>query len=369
MNGNRNKLKKGKKSPGSSTCDTPTSSQVSRAPSPDSSFTPVPQQWAPSQDLANPGADLQKFTFVALKGFEAGPKSRQHSEQSATSSVMTAAAHGGPVSLSSPPAGYDWNKNTFSLGYQGDPLNPQAHSSPIHTADPGASFMVPLRSEATYQHTTGVSSPDFHAGTTQWSTFKTTFPRSIRKAEVVADDGGAAFQHGGSSSGGSHVSPRASTTVFSATNTRGPAPQNANVPDCLTAGSAYLYRLFHERLADTPLAAPPETPHLDGAMYMAGLTRPSNMTDGGDHVLSAATFLSASLPAFSHVLGYSAYPVAYQMRFSDLVHFSKNIQSNTNEEERTSGSTFTPSETIRKLGTSCCSLSNANRQDDLYYMV
>nr|VWO99456.1 N/A [Ganoderma boninense] len=307
-------------------------------------------QLPPGQDLASTGAGAQRSSFVAQEGFEAGSKSRQLSGQSTTESVMVA-GHSGLVSLSSPAPGYDWNKKSLSRGFQNDPLNPQGHSSAIHTADPGASFMVPFRSEATYQHIAGFSSPEFRANAAQWSAYQIAYPRSIREAELLAK-GVNAVPAG---PGGSQTSSRASTTVVPAAI---PPAQKSNVPDCLTAGSAYLYRLFHERLADAPPTAPPETPHLDSAMYMAGLTRPSGTTDGrgASQALSSATLLSTSAPLFSSVLGYSGYPVAYQLRFSDLVHLSKNVrgsaEGDTVKVEGPSASTVV-SETVANSGTSC----------------
>ncbi|PIL22750.1 hypothetical protein GSI_15443 [Ganoderma sinense ZZ0214-1] len=338
VNSSRNKAKKGKKHTGSSTGETTPSSQVSRGASPDGSFTPILPQPAPGQDLSNTGATMQKFTFVALEGFETGSKSRQRSGQSSTGSTMVATGHSGLISSSSSAAGYDWNKTPLSRGYQTDPLNPQAHLSPIHTTDPGASFMVPFRSEAT-DH----SSPDFRSNVAQWSAYRTAYPRNIREAELLV----SSVTTVPSGPGGSYISSRTSATAFPTSKT-----PSQNVPDCLTAGSAYLYRLFHERLVDTPPTAPPETPHLDGAMYMAGLTRPSGTIEGrgAPQALSSATLPSASMPVFPSVLGYSGYPVAYQMHFSDLIHLSKITQGNTAKVEGPSANTFIPSSTVPKLG-------------------
>ncbi len=212
--------------------------------------------------------------------------------------------------------------------------------------------MVPFRSDATYQHTTVASSPDFRADAAQWSGYNTTFPRSIREAELLANGGSAAPQYGGPGSGGSPASPRASTTVFPATIPRDPASHIPGVPDCLTAGSAYLYRLFHERLPDAPPVAPPETPHVDGGIYMAGLTRPSGMVDG-----RGPPPLPTSVSMFSPVLGYSAYPVAYPMSFRDLVHLTKTIRGSADKDSGPLANTFVLGETIRKQGTSSRALS------------
>ncbi|KAI1794967.1 hypothetical protein LXA43DRAFT_1179271 [Ganoderma leucocontextum] len=352
VNGNRGKSKKVKQSSGSSTGETSTS----RGLSPEGSFAPLLPHKAAGQELANPGAGARKFTFVALEGFEAGPRIRQHSGQSVTGSAM---ATSGLVSLSSPAAGYDWSKSPLLRDYQDGPLYPQAHSSPMHTADPGASFTAPFRSEATYQHTTAVSSPDFHVDAVQWSTYKTTYPQSIREAELFASAAPTIPHYDGSGLGpsGSYASPTVSTTVFPSM-TPGPALQDRNVPDCLTAGSAYLYRLFHEVLADAPPGAPPETPLSDGGVYMAGLTRPSNTTDGrlGGAPPSSATLLSTSVSMLSPVVGYAAYPVAYQTRFCDLVHLTKTLRGDADKHSGPSTSTHVIPETTLQPSTFHCSL-------------
>ena len=327
VNINKGKSMKGKRSAGSSAS---TPSQTSRGPSPESLPTPLTVQ-----ELANSGTDVRKYTFAALEGFEAGPKAREYSGQSAGS-------YGGIISLSSPAGGYDWSKSALSGNYREGPLSPEVQSSPMHTADPGASFMVPFRSEATYD-ATAVSSPDFRANATQWDSYKTAHPRSFREAELFAGVAPAVPQYRGS--GGLQMSSGTPTSVFRST-ALGPALQNPNVPECLTAGSAYLYRLFHERLVDGP-AAPLEMPPLDGGMYMAGLTRP----------LSSATLLPPPVPMFSPVLGYSAYPVAYPMSFCDLIHLTKTVRGTPDKDPGPSADTSIPCAATRKPGASFCALS------------
>ncbi|RPD62639.1 hypothetical protein L226DRAFT_326610 [Lentinus tigrinus ALCF2SS1-7] len=113
--------------------------------------------------------------------------------------------------------------------------------------------------------------------------------------------------------------PGASTTV---------APAALSIPSFvppigLTAGAAYLYKIFHSPM-EANEAAPPEAPPFNSEFFLPELARPSDMSL--DLRLPLSAFSPPVLPVSYHGYSGAAYPLSYQMRLSDLVALTKAIR-------------------------------------------